>query len=52
MAAKPKRPELNQEKPPEKESWKPAGTDAAIDEDHELLTEEPEHPMPTPMPAD
>ena len=52
MAPKLKRPEFNHEKPAEEESWKPAGTDPAIDEDHELPTEEPKHPMPTPMPAD
>jgi hypothetical protein len=52
MAPKLKRPEFNPDKPAEEESWKPAWTDPAVDEDHELPTEESKHPMPTPMPAD
>ena len=52
MAPKLKRPALNHKRPVERESWKPARSDPAIDENHELPAEETKQPMPTPMPAD
>ena len=52
MAPKFPQPDLDHPKPFDKKSWKPAGSDPAVDEDHEIPTEEPKRPMPTPMPAD
>ena len=51
MAAKLKRPKLDHEKTGWK-SWDTVEGDRAVDENHELSTEEPKHPLPTPRPAD